>query len=826
MNDLGKTEKELKLNKDNFLFNEFFANNMSAMLRICTKTKKIIDANKAATNLYGYTKEEFIRLKIYDIQTLSKNVIDEKMANATKKTSNLFEFVHINANKEKINVKVVVSTIKGDDYFHILLIIFDITNEKKQEKELLQKQMMVQGIQKQSSIGYWERKIYKNKILWSHHVNNILEIDKKEKASFKKFIELIPANERKIFFSILRYISFVDIDNLELETKILTGNKKVKYLKISIYKELNNDGQLIRLFGTVQDISIAKKHELKLQIQNNELEQLQQELSLKNELLNVSKKRYQTLFKDNPISLWEEDYSELLEVFEEVKDVFDFKEYLSDNPSFLFKCATKIKITNINEATKKLFQIEKKEDLSAYLSKNKNKKSITTFSNICNAIRNGAQEFSEETEFILKNKKILPVKIHIKFLTEESVAIVSVTDITEVKRIQRELTLAKENAVRSNNLKSEFLHNLSHEIRTPMNGIIGFSDILQDENVPKEKAKQYLNIIKNSGNQLLTIIDDILEISKLETKHVKIANEEVCTNCLLFELFSIFDIKAKENKTPLYLNTQISEKQSFIYSDKSKIIKIVSNLLENALKYTSEGSIEFGNYIEEKSKDNKFLHIYVKDTGIGIKKENIQTIFKRFSREKKHLSNSVSGLGLGLSIAKENAELLGGVLSVKSIENEGATFFLKIPYKKVYSEEKIEEQIEVKKDEKNITILIAEDEEVNFLFTKILIQQKLLIDCKIIHVINGYEALKKFKENENISLVLMDLKMPVMNGVEATSEIRKINSKVPIIAISAYSSDEDKNRALNAGCNNYISKPIDKVVFKDIMDKIIDDILN
>lgn len=367
-----------------------------------------------------------------------------------------------------------------------------------------------------------------------------------------------------------------------------------------------------------------------------------------------------------------------------------------------------------------------------------------------------------------------------------------------------ELILAKEKAEKSDELKTRFLHNLSHEIRTPMNGIIGFSELLSDSSLSKESQIYYINIIKNSSKQLLRIINDIVDISELETKQVTPHNEMFNANEMLMELFSVFNLKASERNIAFYIKKDVEDNNSNIITDKTRVIKILSNLIENSLKYTVEGFVEVGVF-----KENENICFFVKDTGIGIDPKNKDLIFERFRQEDKE-NKFYEGLGLGLSIAKENAQLLNGDLTFASEKGKGTTFKLSIPYIKAKPDASTKKNIPTILKQKEVKILIAEDEEVNYLYIETILKDQAKDNYKIIHAKNGKESVDMFKSDGDIDMVLMDIKMPVMDGYEATKNIKALNKNIPVIAQTAYSSSYERKMAKQNGCDDFISKPINK----------------
>ncbi|NOU48930.1 MAG: PAS domain S-box protein, partial [Bacteroidales bacterium] len=363
-------------------------------------------------------------------------------------------------------------------------------------------------------------------------------------------------------------------------------------------------------------------------------------------------------------------------------------------------------------------------------------------------------------------------------------------DITERKRILNELVVAKEKAEESERLKTAFLHNISHEIRTPMNAIVGFSSLLEYPGLPQDQVTQYVEIIVNSSNQLLSVITDIINIATLEAGQEMIETKTMNLNTICNDLYDKFLPKAQAKQISFSVETYLSQNEAECKTDENKLTQVLNQLIGNALKFTKQGHIKFG-YKLKNDQDQAELEFYVEDTGIGIAKEMFEEIFIRFRQVESTTARNYGGSGLGLTLSKAYIELLGGKLWLDSELGKGSTFYFTIPYRLSIPEVlSTKESIPGSKTGAIVqkTLLIAEDEDSNYMLLEHVLSG---LKVKIIRANDGAEAVEICKSTA-IDLILMDVKMPVMDGYEATKLIRVFNKELPIIALTAYSTEADK----------------------------------
>ncbi|MCZ4695998.1 PAS domain-containing sensor histidine kinase [Ancylomarina euxinus] len=378
-------------------------------------------------------------------------------------------------------------------------------------------------------------------------------------------------------------------------------------------------------------------------------------------------------------------------------------------------------------------------------------------------------------------------------------------DITTRKHAEKELLIAKERAEESDRLKSAFLANISHEIRTPMNGILGFTDILKQSDFNDIDQNLYIELIEQSGTRLLNIMDDLIDISKVESGQVELLISETNINEQVESVFNAFQAEANNKNIQLHIENLLPKADSIVRTDKEKLYTILRNLIKNAIKFSLKGSVKIN--VEKKG---DYIEFHVKDNGIGIHEERQDAIFDRFIQADMGDKRAFEGAGLGLSISKAYVNMLGGEIWLKSKPNIGSKFYFTLPCDIEIKEDDGSEFInyELNESEMKLKVLIVEDDKISMSFIKLLLEP---ISRQIILAKNGEEAVRLYYENQDVDLILMDIKMPELDGYEATRQIRHVNKDVIIIAQTAYSLLGDRDKSIESGCNDYITKPI----FKD-----------
>jgi len=571
------------------------------------------------------------------------------------------------------------------------------------------------------------------------------------------------------------------------------------------------DGKAMRMVGTHSDMTLRKKTELTLKQKNEDLQTAESNLkavnqkltSLNDELLirnnelqaiydqlQISEEKFRQLAENTLDVFWLRDIDHILYINPLFEKVWGRnREEVYQNPSIL--------IDWIHPDDRHLFN--NWVDFEVFLE---------------------GKPHVEKYRIIHSNGEIrwiwarmIPVFDKGKIYRLVSIA----TDITEQKKTEEALITTREKALESDRLKSAFLANISHEIRTPMNGIIGFSELLKGEKLSNESRSQYINIITKSSEQLLHIINDIIDISKIEANQIQVKPTDLSLKSLFLEL-ELFYQNEKNNigKNHIELRSEIDEENIKLYirTDESRLRQILLNLISNAFKFTDEGTISFG----YKTLNSSTIEFFVKDTGIGIPPEMQAVIFKRFYQLDNELTRNFGGTGLGLSICEGLVKLLGGKIWLKSEKQKGSVFYFTLPLK--LSDEPPRKQDDIKyKDSYNwdgYKILIVEDDDMNQEFLNAVL---IPTNANILTASTGEEAVSICSLNTDINIVLMDIRLPQMSGYEAFEKIRKLNPNLPVIAQTAFALTEDSAHCLEIGFNDFIPKPINRKNLLSVINK-------
>lgn len=541
---------------------------------------------------------------------------------------------------------------------------------------------------------------------------------------------------------------------------------------------------------------------------------------------------YKTPVKDSKgnvigIAAIQRDVSDIRKALENLKTEKDLLRSLMDNfPHTIYFKDKESRFTRINKAQAVVLGIDDPADAIG-----KTDFDYFTQQHAADAYKDEQRILKTGEQLIGKTERIRTAnggyiwvsatKIPIRNHNGEITGLVGISiDVTEKYLAEQKLREARKKAIESDKLKSAFLANMSHEIRTPMNGIIGFSNLLKNASLNKDQQHEYLGYIEKCGNSLLNLIDDIIDVSKIEAGQLAIREAKTNINEIMHELFMTFDKnRISDNKKAVELRLVMPENQESLLTltDPHRLKQVLSNLIGNAFKFTEKGYIEFGYSILGEE-----LEFYVKDTGTGIPKDKFEFIFERFGQVLNERLNP-KGTGLGLAISVNIVKLLGGKMWLESELGKGSTFYFSLPLKGDFFTKQALTHYQYpvinKYDWIGKRLLVVDDEELNWVFIRDLLGPT---KAELIWAKNGKEAVEIFRDTANIDLILMDFRMPVMNGYEATRTIRSFDSEIPIIALTAYSHEEEKDLILHAGCNAYLSKPVHDEQLINLVNRFFD----
>lgn len=703
---------------------------------------------------------------IYDFSSTSIDTIINSVKKSLQEESTVeTDVTHTNGNYYQMRLSPYKT--KDGKVSGLTMSFIDITRLKKKEYDLKNKTYELSKAQEISKMGSWVLNVATNEVSWTEELYKMYNFDpSKPPPPYSEHMKLFTPESWALLNASLEKTSTKGIPyELELETVKKDGSNGWMWVMGEAVKD--SEGNITHLRGIAQDITERKLvyEELKKEKQFNE---------------NINEL--------SPACIYIHDIE------------LDTTTYLNEQYTELMGY-TLDDINNMTQAEKEnLFHPEdrnpffeslqnvysgKSNSITEYRFRNKDGKYIWCYSIV------SPFEINDENEVI----KLIGVFI----------------DISEKKKVEQALRVAKLKAESSNILKNQFLANMSHEIRTPMNSLTGFAHLLGEDDLDNEIRSKYIDYIQSSSKQLLNLIDDIIDVSKIESGELKLSYDNIRLSSLFRTISENFkEIQKAKEKTHIQIACKIPVEHDNIRvcTDSGRLKQVLSNLLDNALKFSHRGTIEFGYSLEA----NK-IHIYVKDQGIGIPEEKSQFIFDRFGRieykEKKY-----EGTGLGLSICSGIVNLLGGTLAVESDLGVGSTFTFDIPHDNSLCT--TEEDIEYKSSPNNINkqacILIAEDDKFNIAYFKAMFRKT---DFKVLFAADGKQAVDLYKTTEGIDLILMDIRMPVMDGFEACKNILKYNPQAKIIAQTAFAMAGDKEKCLSLGFADYLSKPILKDVLFD-----------
>ena len=750
----------------------------------------IQDTNLALEKLLGYSRDELIGNKIVDIFTIEGS--QEKVAkNIALAYSKPYEILIQHKNGSFIDLEIEAKDITFNGELMRVTALRDITEKKKARKRLSflntalhHSQEVVFTTDKEGVFNYINPEFTR---LYGYSIEDVI---RKETPRILKSGNTSDKEYSDFWNKLLLKKSFTS-------TYInKSKNGSLIDIEASFNPILDENGSIIGFLAIQHDITTRKKHELQQAVIASISSAVLQDFEYEKLLQFIQAEINKLIDAQNFYFAMYDKYSETIS-----------SHYFSDEYDYTPSIPSKGSLTGYLIKQKKPILVNKKEIRQLIESRKitkigelaaqwlgvpliKNKEVIGAFV---------IQSYTNENAYTIEDLKVLEI-----IASQISLAL-------ERKKNEEELRIALVKAQESDRLKSTFLATMSHELRTPLNAIIGFSD-LADEEKSKEEIISFCNIINRSGNHLLGIVNEVFDFTLFDTGDIKLSYGEYPIKDILEDLFKIIQKEQiTQNKENIKLSYYIPKehKNLLIKTDNQRINQVLLNILKNAVKFTDSGSIKYGFNV---LKENKapILQFFIEDTGIGIEKGKQEIIFDVFRQANDSHTRKHDGVGLGLAISKKIISLMQGEIWLESETGKGSKFTINLPCHlstaKSEPDNKHQQKAKPKKHIKK-NILIAEDESLNYELLEFILKP---LEANIIWAKNGKEALDITKSNAKIDLILMDIRMPILNGLEATKQIKTLSPNLPIIAQTAYAISGDKELALKAGCDNYISKPINK----------------
>ncbi len=699
----------------------------------------------------------------------------------------------LNEQKITLDLRMIPEYSRNGELISVLSITRDITERKTAEDILKETIQNLKLALDASKAGIWDWDIEKNTFYWSPEFLKIFDMPLDTIPGFESWSKTVHPDDRE--FAAMKIQEAID-DKKDLinDYRLLLSDGKICWIR-AVGKVFYENDKSVRMIGLCMDITERKQAE---------------------ERILISEKKYRNIFEHAQEGIFQTNLDgSYLSVNPSLAKMFGF-----DSPDELITSRTDISKESYSNPEDRENFLRIMEEVGyvkgyEYEVKRKDGSKIWLYED-AQAVKDefGKIKYFEGFVVDISERKLVEEQL-IKQNKEIEAQYESYMILNEILRqTNYDLEIAKNRAEESDKLKTAFLQNMSHEIRTPLNGILGFSNLLQDEDISKEEIHEFTGVIQQSGNRLLEIVNNVLDISKIETGQIVINKKSISVNALLTDLHSFFNPIAKLKELQLNYHNFFDDEHSLIYTDEVKLNQILTNLVNNAIKFTRSGSIDFGYTIED-----NLIQFFVKDTGIGISSEHHAKVFDRFTQIDLSVTQGFEGAGLGLAICKGLVEMLGGRIWLESEINSGTTFYFDLPYLSSSTDNPTgTEKNKSNFGEKKIKILIAEDDFTSFKYLSIALKNEKLI---LLHAETGVQAVEIVKNTPDIDLILMDIRMPVMNGFEATIQIKKIRPDLPIIAQTAYAFSEERDKILAIGCDDYLSKPINKDLLMNLIEKYI-----